>query len=253
MNATRSIEKTDAFFGSEWREKHAVAPAATVRPFVTLSRESGSGGASLARLLVRELNAHAPAEICWVVTEGTITTQMLRQYHLSDHLARFLPEDRVSEISSSVGELVGLHPSLWDLVQKTNQTMRRLARQGHVVLVGRGANFATAGLAGGVHVRLLASPEYWARYSAQLYSLSEQEAQAFNGKRDAAARRYVRSTFNADIGDPAGYDLVINMEHVSFVQAAQLVLAQVQARMQAGAGPAEPRPLVEPAAVAAGF
>jgi cytidylate kinase len=253
MNATHSFEKTDAFFGSEWHGKHAGAVSAAVQPFVTLARESGSGGASLARLLVRELNAHSPAEVCWAVIEGTITTQMLRQHHLSDRLARFLPEDRVSEISSSVGELVGLHPSLWDLVQKTNQTMRRLARQGHVVLVGRGANFATAGLPGGVHVRLLASSEYRARYYAQLYSLSEQEAQAFNVKRDAAARRYVRSTFNADIGAPSAYDLVINMEHVSLAQAAQLVLAQVHARMQSGSGRAETRPPAEPVPLAVGF
>jgi cytidylate kinase len=242
MNATLSFEKTDAYFGSEWRERHPADSPVAIRPFVTLTRESGSGTASLARLLVRELNAHTPSDICWSVAEGTITTQMLREHHLSSHLARFLPEDRVSEINSSVGELVGLHPSLWELVQKTNRTMCQLARQGHVVLVGRGANFATAGLPGGVHVRLVAPPEYRARYFAQLYGIPEPEAKTVNAKRDAAARRYVRATFNADIGDPAAYDLVINLEHVSLAEAAQLVIAQIQARMRAGIRRAESGP-----------
>jgi len=235
MNAVHLLEKTDAYVGSEWLGKHPVELSPTIRPFVTLTRESGSGGTRLARLLARELNAGSPAEICWSVSDGTITTQMLKMNHLPTRLSRFLPEDRLSEINASVGELVGLHPSLWDLVQKTNQTLRQLARQGYAILVGRGANFATAGLPGGVHVRLVAPPEHRARYYAQLYDLSEKEALAFNAKRDAAARRYVRATFDAEISDPAAYDLMINMAHVSFEQAAQLVLAQVHSWIHADA------------------
>ena len=252
MNSTQLLEKADAYVGSEWRGKHPVESHAIAPPFITVSRESGSGGTHLARLLARELNACSALDIRWSVAEGTITRQMLQAHHLSPHLARFLPEDRLSEISASVGELVGLHPSLWDLVQKTNLTMRRLARQGHVILVGRGANFATAGLAGGVHVRLLAPPEFRAAYFAELYGLTEMEALVLNSKRDAAARRYVRSTFNAEIADPAAYDLVINMANVPLAQAAELVLAQVHARTHLNSNRQESPKRLEPSLAARG-
>jgi cytidylate kinase len=233
MNSTQLLEKTDSFFGTQWQDRRPSLQLRTSRPFVTISRESGAGGSGLARLLARTLNAETSADVVWSVFDGTIISQMLRYHHLPSHFARFLPEDRMTELNSTVGELIGLHPNLWDLVQKTNATMRRLAHDGHVVLVGRGAAFATAGTADGVHVRLIAPPALRAKNLGEFYSMPETEALALNAKRDAAARRYVRATFNADIGDPQAYDLVINTARVSPEQAMHLVLAQIHARISA--------------------
>ncbi|MFT3830947.1 MAG: cytidylate kinase family protein [Opitutaceae bacterium] len=233
MNNTQLLEKTDSFVGAQWLDRKMPPPVHTLRPFVTISRESGAGGSGLARLLARALNAEAPPDISWSVFDGMITTRMLRDHHLPSHIARFLPEDRMAELNSAVGELVGLHPNLWDLVEKTNATLRRLAQDGHVVLVGRGAAFATASSAAGVHVRLVAPPAQRAKNFCELYGMPEPDALALNAKRDAAARRYVRATFNADIEDPQAYDLVINTARVTLDQATQLVLAQVHARLHA--------------------
>ena len=148
--------------------------------------ESGSGGTTLARMLARQLNSAAPREIFWQIFEGTLAQTMLKENRLPARIARFLPEDHVSEWNASVGELVGLHPSLWELVQKMNATMRKLAENGHAILVGRGANFATAGMPGGFHVRLVAPSEHRARYATDVYGVSKEVAIRFNAKRDAA-------------------------------------------------------------------
>jgi cytidylate kinase len=222
------IGRTDTYLHSQWRDTRTPwgAPKSPP-PFITISREAGSGGSSLARLLTRRLNGESPADIVWRVYEGNLTTKMLEANQLAARVARFLPEDRVSELASSIGELVGLHPNLWELVQKTNETMRTLAQQGHVVLVGRGANFATAGLPNGLHVRLVASEEHRARYLAQRYNIPEAEALAHNRRGDAARRRYVKTNFNADVDDPRGYDLCLNTEKMPLDAAASLIATQV--------------------------
>jgi len=199
-------------------------------PFITISRESGSGGKSLARLLARHLNAETPKEILWTIFDGNLISTVLKSHHLQPQLARFLPEDKVSEVESAIGEMVGLHPNLWDLVKKTNETIRDLAHKGHVILVGRGANFATADISGGIHVRFVAPAAQRAHYIAHRYAMTDELALSYNEKCDAASRRYVKANFNSDISDPAHYDMVINTGHVSLGDAANLIANLVKAK-----------------------
>lgn len=229
------FEKTDTFQTLRWRESLAPWVNQATQPFVTISRQSGSGGTTLARILARQLNITAPRDVFWQIFEGTLAPTMLKENCLPPRIARFLPEDHVSEVRASLGELVGLHPSLWDLVRKMNSTMQKLAQSGHAILVGRGANFATADIPGGFHVRLVAPPAHRARYTTQVYGVSEAAALTFNAKRDAARRRYVKDNFNANIDDPAAYDLTINTATMPLAEAAKLIIANIQARVAASA------------------
>jgi len=202
-------------------------------PFITISRESGSGGSSLARALALRLNAHLPEGPQWTVYTGNLIEEMLQSHQLSPRLARFLPEDKIPEISAAIGELVGLHPNLWDLVQKTNELMRRLARGGFAILVGRGANFATSEIAHGVHVRLVGPVSHRAKHIAHLHQMDEADAASHNAKRDLARERYVRTNFNANISDPNAYDLVINTARAHLSEATEIATTLVFARMPA--------------------
>jgi cytidylate kinase len=229
MNAKILLTVADSYLNSEWRGTRNPWET-TPGPFVTISREAGTGGASLAKLVARKLNPEISSDVFWHIYEANLTIKMLRANQLPTRIARFLPEDRVPELQSAIGEMVGLHPSLWDLVQKTNETMRQLAGEGRTILVGRGANFATVNLPHGVHVRLVAPASHRAKYLAQLYGISEEAAFGHNARCDAARRRYVSANFNADVSDPMAYDLVINMAKVSLPEAAELVAAHVRAR-----------------------
>ncbi len=207
-------------------------------PFVTLSRECGSGGSSLARLLAVALNRQQPAgeqDPPWTVFDHEIVQHMLTAHDLPPTLARFLPENKVSELTSSVGEIVGLHPNLWDLVQRTNAFLRSLAQRGRVILVGRGANFATVGIRGGIHVRLTAPADFRDRRMAHVMQRPHREAAVHNRQIDAARRSYVRSVFDRDIADPLAYDLVINSAQVPLDQAASLIADLVALRAPAPA------------------
>lgn len=228
MKTYLSLERADGYFNSEWRASRApwVKPSA---PFITISRECCAGGSSLAKLLADELNQGETPGAGWRIFGGNLISQMLQNHHLSETLARFLPEDKVPEMNATIGEFVGLHPNLWDLLQKANATMRELAQGGQVILIGRGANFVTAGITGGTHVRLVAPPKDRARYYAQRYAVPESVALMHNAKCDAARRRYVSANLNANIQDPAAYDLVINTAHVPLAEAAHMVASHIRA------------------------
>lgn len=228
MNSSLYLDTVDTYLSSEYRGSSSPWSGKDAGgPFVTVSREAGSGGSSFANLLARKLNAESPTSVLWQVYEGNLIAKMLEENQLPSRLARFLPEQRVPELTASIGELVGLHPSLWDLIQKTNKTMRRLAARGHVILVGRGANFVTADLENGIHVRLVAPAEHRAAYLSQRYNISLKEAHAFNIKCEAARRSYVKTHFGANVSNPCAYDFVFNTARSSLEETASTVCTHI--------------------------
>lgn len=227
MNALPIFQKAEAYVNIHLTRTGPGGTPHNVGPFITISRESGTDGTALARALATRLPAGD--ERPWEVYSGNLIEEMLRTNNLPPHLARFLPEDRVSEVDASVGEVVGLHPNLWMLVAKTNELIRQLARGGHAILLGRGAAFATADLPHGVHVRLVASPAFRDAHAARSLSINVAEAAARNAQRDAARQRYVRATFNANIADPTAYDFVINVAQVPFDLMVDLIASYVAA------------------------
>ncbi len=160
---------------------------------------------------------------------------MLQSEHLSPRIARFLPEDRISEIDASIGELLGLHPSIWQLIQRANELTRQLARSGQVILVGRGANFATQGITGGLHLRLVAPADTRAHRRAAELGTTPEVAATENMKTDAARRNYVRSVFESDISRASAYDLVLNVGSMPLELATDLVARVLHNRVSAPA------------------
>jgi hypothetical protein len=227
MNTLPFFQKAEAYLNIQLTHSGPGGFPQPVGPFVTLSRESGTDGSALARALADRLPAGEGHP--WAVYSGNLIEEMLRNNNLPPHLARYLPEDRISELEASVGEVVGLHPSLWMLVAKTNELMRQLARSGHAILLGRGANFATLDLPHGIHVRLVARPAFRDTHAARTLGISLGEATARNAERDAARQRYVRATFSANLADPTAYDLVINAAQVPFAAMVDLVVNYVAA------------------------
>lgn len=249
MISTPSVERAKAYLDAHLTRPAEAANPQTGRPegpFITISRESGSGGSTFAQMLADHLNAVTPgsATPAWTVFDQNIVDEVLRSQQLSPRLARFLPEDKVSEVEASVRELVGLHPNLWMLVQQTNVLIRELARHGHAIIVGRGANFATSSVRNGLHLRLVGPPGVRAQNTARRLRISVGEAASYNRQTDAARRDYVRSVFDANIADPTAYDLVINVARTTPTGMVALIAPLILARV-----PAEER-LREPTAQA---
>lgn len=220
-------------------------PHAVIRPFLTLSRETAAGATTLGHELLPQLDREFGGEAPWVFLDRDLLTRALTQHQLPTSLAAYLPEDRISEIRATIGELVGLHPSLWQLEQKVSEAILQLAHVGHVILVGRAAHLITRGLPGGLHVRLIASARTRIARLTQLLHCTQIAAAAEIQRQDEARRRFVRTNFEKEADDAHNYDLVINTDDFGPAATAQLVLLALREKLTR-ARAAAPQELEQP-------
>jgi cytidylate kinase len=214
--------------------------AHAVPPFLTLSREVCAGATTLGSLLLPQLNAEFGEEGHeWLLLDKDLVSYALSRHQLSERLAEYLPEDQVSEIDAAIGEIVGLHPSIWKLEHQVAQTIVQLAHLGRVIFVGRAAHLLTQPMPGGFHVRLVAARETRIRRFTGMQGCGASEARLRIDRMDDGRRRFVKSHFDREIDDPHFYDLVINTDRISPETAATLVMEGLRHRMSA-AGAAAP-------------
>ncbi|HTQ31170.1 MAG TPA: cytidylate kinase family protein, partial [Opitutaceae bacterium] len=133
------------------------SPKRRANPFITISRETGAGAAMLGRLLVPRLDETLGQEgRGWMFLDKDLLRHILTTRHLPERLAEYLPEDRISEIQAVIGELVGLHPPLWEIEQQIRRAILQIAETGRVIFAGRAAHLVTHNQPGGLHIRLVA-------------------------------------------------------------------------------------------------
>ncbi|SPE60912.1 putative cytidylate kinase [Verrucomicrobia bacterium] len=179
---------------------------------VTLSRQYGAGGHVVAERLAELLQARAASPCAWQVFDRNLVQKVLELHHLPTRFAKFMPEDRISEVKDTLDELFGLHPPAWALIHKTAETILHLAKMGNVILLGRGAHVITRRLDYVFHVRLVASLEKRVERIQKAEGLSKKAAAAFVRKEDRGRQRYLRKYFDKDIADPLLYHVVLNTD-----------------------------------------
>jgi len=234
MNPQTGLENCWSFINCQLRPPRWSASdrhAPLERRAVTISRQSGSGGHSVAQRLLELLQARTPKDGCpWTVFDRELVEKVLEDHNLPRRLAKFMAEDRISEISDTMDELFGLHPSSWTLVHKTADTILRLAELGHVILIGRGANVITCKLDYVFHVRLVGSLERRVRSMQQLNRSTQEAALELVHREDMGRRRYLKKYFNKDIDDPLLYHMIINTDLVSYEEAAETIVEALKPR-----------------------
>ena len=194
------------------------------RRAVTISRQTGSGAHSVAEKLAVLLQAHTPKDACpWTIFDRNLVDKVVQEHNLPERVARFMAEDRTSEIADTVEELFGLHPPSWLLVRKITETILHLAELGNVILIGRGAAVVTASLGHVFHVRLVSALEKRVQRIQEVNHLSREAARQLIQKEDRGRERYLKKYFTTDVDDPLLYHLTINTDLISHDQAARLI------------------------------
>jgi cytidylate kinase len=197
-------------------------------PTITISRQTGARGRSIGLKLQETLRAQEPkAEVPWTLFDDTLVQKVLEDHKLPADLEKFMPDDAVSELESSINEILGRHPSMWSLFEKTVRTIVRLSRMGKCIIVGRGGNKITQGFSNVLQVRLVGTLEKRIQQMVALKHISRKEATDYIKKEDAARRRYVKQHFHCDIDDPLLYDLVINTDHCNDEQVVGIITAAI--------------------------
>jgi cytidylate kinase len=193
-------------------------------PFVTLSRQAGAGAETVAHLLAEKLNADLTAGAQpWTVFDKNLITKVLEDADLPQEIAKLVLEDKDTTVQAILGEVLGLHPSMWTIFHHTSDTILKLARIGRCIIVGRGSEIITAKLKSGIHIRLVAPESTRLAHLEKHFHLDAKAAAKYLHEHDEGRRRYVKSNFQSDIDDPTLYHATLNTGLLSFDRTADLV------------------------------
>ena len=198
-------------------------------PAITISRQTGARAHSIGMKLQAALREDAPeGSVPWTLFDENLVKKVLEDHQLPADLEKFMPDDAVNEYEGAVNELLGRHPSLWTLFEKTVSTIVQLSRMGHSIIVGRGGNEITRGFHNVINVRLIGSKEQRIRHLVVTHGMELAYAKKFVKGEDAARRRFLKQHFDADVNDPERYDIVINTDHLEDDAVVEMLAAAIR-------------------------
>jgi len=216
-------EKCETFIERHYDPKDKDTSEISTKPAITISRAEGAGGLTVASNLAEYLQKRVPSHDVWTVFSQHLVAKVLEEHHLHKRIGDFMKEGHKGTLTDAFEEFLGLHPSTWTLVEKTNATILRLAQIGNVILVGRGANVVTNELQTVFHVRLVGSFEKRIEQAQKVFGLDRKSAINYINKKDEGRRRYLKDNFDKDIDDPLLYHVIINTDLVQHDEAARLI------------------------------
>lgn len=198
------------------------------KPFVTISRETGAYGTTLAAMLVEYLAKHERRQdVSWAAFDKELISKVIEEYKFPEKYNEYLAESTMPVIQDIMEELLGVHPPKETLVRNMSEAIFRFAQVGYVILIGRGANIITARLPKGVHVRLVGSLEKRVAHMQGYLNVSEKEARDYVIKEDRNRQDYIKKYFHQDIDDVSLYDIVINSDTVPLEDVVRIIAEMV--------------------------
>lgn len=192
-------------------------------PYITISRQLGAGGCELAHVLA--------APIGWKVLDREILRSMADLHNASEDALAARDEQPSRLFDDLLSHLLvpgdmGQSGYLSDLAR----TVGTFAREGRVVVLGRGANWFLSGKYG-LKLRTVAPFEQRVASLARRQGIDEKSARTQVERHDRDQKAFIRQTFNRDIDDPLGYDIVLNLGTISLDQAADLAVAALRRKL----------------------
>lgn len=196
---------------------------------ITVSREYGAGGSSVARAVAEALGWQLIDNqlVDEVAARAGMTPQEVRE---KEERAPTFPERLARALVAATPEL--LVPSAATLPEAEEARLTRITEQvvadaarDHAVLVGRAASAVIGRRDGAMHVRLVGSTGWRAGEIAKRDGISSDEAMQRVKDVDAHRARYNRQYYGRDWADAHHYHLTLNTEWLGIDRAAAIVVA----------------------------
>src|ERR1041384_2036833 len=116
------------------------------------------------------------------------------------------------------------------VTQTTERVITEAAREGRVVLVGRGAQAVLATRSNALHVYVVASKPFRRKVAIDRLHIDPATVDKVIDETDRERDQYVKSQYGRDRQDLTQYDLVVNAERLGFDGAADLVAGEIKRR-----------------------
>lgn len=179
---------------------------------ITISRQLGSLGCEVADAVVQQLGYQK----AW---RGLIN-QAARRAHAPEMALEMLDE---------LG-LFGIKPSLsveHEYLDAIRELIEELARDGNIVIVGRGGQAVLQGWPDTLHVRVIAPLEVRVKRLVEGQGIQAEAALAQIETSDRRRKRFVKRAYHVEWSDPSLYDLVLNTARLGISKAARLICLAV--------------------------
>lgn len=201
-------------------------PAQKTLPFVTISRQAGAGGRTLAQQLVTRLNEHLdPLDQLWQAYDRELVEKVAADAKISADLIASLEDSSHTWLDEFFSGLsFKPTPSEMAIVHRIANTIRGLANTGHVILVGRGAGFITANMPAGIHVRLVANFDYRVKAMSYQWKVNKQEAERRLHEIDQNRQAFYKRFFPNKELTPENFTITFNVERISEEQMAECLI-----------------------------
>ena len=231
MNKRQSLESDSL---ARWHLEEQVAErfarderdAPALWHVIAISREVGSGGAIVARLVAQQLG--------FKLYDREIITTMAERLQAEVRHVEAMDEQVPSALENILRGALERIPSTASYRRILSELLQEIAAKGKVVILGRGS---TVLLPHALRVRIVAPMDVRVARVAELESLTPAAARKRVEQIDAKRSDFFRVHFKRDVNDPSFYDIILNTERTSLEHAAGLVLCAVQRRREASEGP----------------
>ena len=210
------------------RGEHPQLPSGPV-PFITISRQAGSGGRTLANKLAERLNRRDGGELRWTVWDQELVERVATEHGLPAAKVEALEETRPSWLEEALGSLVVSAPPASEqaVYRRVAITIRALCEIGRVIVVGRGGNFITASLPGGIHLRLVAPLARRTEWIERSMNLSPQAAAKWVAEKDTARDAFFRRHFPQKTLAPESFTATFNVAAIPGDRLVESIVALV--------------------------
>lgn len=196
-------------------EHHSRHPSRVILPYtVTVSRECYALGTSTCRVLAERLG--------WPFYGRELLEEIARGMRLPPHLLEGIDERGQHWLDDLIQSLEG-KPMQSAVAVNMHRVLDTISKKGEAVVLGSGAAIALP-KSTTLKIRIVADHEIRVHRCMEKLALSRKEATERVDSVDKLRQQFVRDYFHHDLTDPHLYDAVINSDHFTPYQCADLIL-----------------------------
>ena len=183
--------------------------------YITISREVGSGGGEVSRVLSELMN--------WQLYDKEVLNYMAENMNVHKSVIEHLDKRQNTWIEEVFGPLFSdRHVPQMTYYRHLIRVFFAIAQNENAIIVGRGAGQILPREAG-MAVRITAPFDLRCERFAKKEEISLKEAKDFITKNDNAQKTFFKSFLNSDIADASLYDIVFNTENMQADSVAKLI------------------------------
>lgn len=187
------------------------------KPFITIAREPGSGGAPIAQKVAEKLGFEYVDE--QIIDKISHSTQKRKA------IIKAIDEKSRSRIEDIVHSLLNNeYIDDFTYVAELIKVVLAYAHRGNVVILGRGANYICP-FGSGLHVNVVAPYDVRVARAMKYEEVDKKKAKEVIREVEKERREFVRQYFKQDLKRSNAYDLTINTTYFDIEKSADLIVS----------------------------